>query len=486
MKKQVISVILAAVMLLACTIPALGDDSSAGVPVDPWVYQGLLGRGMDVDWCKTPQGQETYRRQAAEDFRAAGLSHVRIRLRDSADEALLSQLDRQIDDCLAVGLIPVIAYQADELKNDPSPKQIQKVADWWRTVAARYRDKSYLLSFDLIIEVTDALNDKPETLNDIYEHLVSAIRETNPRRIVMISPRLRSDAACLTDLKLPSQANGFLMAEWHFYAAGPSKTNERKLWTTGTAAERQLVQEKIDLALAWQKSTGVPTWVGAWMPGNYNDGDDYTISEQSAFAAFLSGALDGAGIPFAVNADTHFYDRETNHWIGKMQPVFAAFCAPLPFADVSPAAWYSGAAAYVYRRGLISGVTPSAFAPEETLSRQQLWTILGRMSGQELSGVYAAARSWAMASGVSDGANPTGAVTREQFAAALWRCAGSPATDTALEGFCDGETVSAYAREAMAWAVQRGILEGSDGRLLPGEPTTRAQAAAILQRSGGI
>lgn len=112
------------------------------------------------------------------------------------------------------------------------------------------------------------------------------------------------------------------MAEWHFYAAGPSKTNERKLWTTGTKQERALIQEKIDLALTWQEQTGIPTWVGAWMPGNYNDGNDYTVEEQVVFARFVTQQLTEAAIPFAVNSDTKFYDRETNEWIAEMSPVF--------------------------------------------------------------------------------------------------------------------------------------------------------------------
>lgn len=110
-------------------------------------------------------------------------------------------------------------------------------------------------------------------LNEVYEKLVTSIRKTNPARIIMMSPRLRSDPAYLSELAIPSHHNGYIMAEWHFYAAGPSKDNERKLWTTGTDEEKQLVLEKIDYALQWQKDTGIATWVGAWTPGNYNDGD---------------------------------------------------------------------------------------------------------------------------------------------------------------------------------------------------------------------
>lgn len=47
-------------------------------PIDPWDYQKLLGKGMDVDWCKTPKGMQYYSETACKDFRAAGISHVRI------------------------------------------------------------------------------------------------------------------------------------------------------------------------------------------------------------------------------------------------------------------------------------------------------------------------------------------------------------------------------------------------------------------------
>lgn len=91
------------------------------------------------------------------------------------------------------------------------------------------------------------------------------------------------------------------MAEWHFYASGPSKTNKEKLWTTGTEKEKQIIIDKINLELDWQKKTGIPTWVGAWMPGNYNDGNDYSVEEQAVFAKFVSSELEKAKIPFAVN-----------------------------------------------------------------------------------------------------------------------------------------------------------------------------------------
>ncbi|QIB28168.1 glycoside hydrolase family 5 protein [Caloranaerobacter azorensis] len=292
------------------------------LPIKPWDYQKLLGKGINVDWSKTRKGRKYYNEQAVKDFKKAGISHVRIRVKDEATEELMDSLDEQIKDCLKNGVIPIIAYQADEFKKNPSEKNIQKVVKWWATIAERYKDYSHLLAFDLLIEATDKVNKYPEKLNELYEQVVTEIRNISPTRIIIISPRMRSDADYLKELKIPTKSKGYIMAEWHFYASGPSKTNKRKLWTIGTEEEKQLITNKINIALEWQKNTGIPTWVGAWMPSNYNDGNDYSISEQVKFAKYMSTQLKNAGIPFAVNSDTKFYDRESNRWIEETRPVF--------------------------------------------------------------------------------------------------------------------------------------------------------------------
>lgn len=306
------------------TVQIYSSCGYSGEVIKPWDYVKILGKGLDVDWSKTKAGRKYYSEQTVKDFKNAGISHVRIRITDQAEDKLLKGLDKQVNDCIKNGIIPIIAYQADEFKNEPNEQNIQEVVKWWSTVAKRYKDYSPLLSFDLLIEATDELNKQPEKLNEIYERLVTEIRKTNPSRIIMISPRLRSDAQYLKELKIPTRHNGYLMAEWHFYASGPSKTNERKLWTIGTYEEKQLINNKIDQALLWQKQTEVPTWVGAWMPGNYNNGNDYSIEEQIIFAKYMTKQLSQADIPFAVNSDTKYYDRERNKWIKEMKPIFKA------------------------------------------------------------------------------------------------------------------------------------------------------------------
>ncbi len=307
---------------------AVSPSVAHEAPIPPAQYVKLMGVGMDVDWANTTRGIEFYSSKAVAAFKAKGFSHVRIRVKGDATAQFLEHLDRVINDCLNVGLIPVLAYSATAFKNDPSPENMEKVVNWWGTIARRYSDYSPLLSFDLIIEVAGPLNNQPSILNEVYERTVAEIRKTNPTRIIFISPRMWSSPEYLSDLKIPTQANGYLMAEWHFYAAGPSKTNPQKLWTTGTEYEENLIRQKIAIALNWQKTTGIYTWVGAWMPGNYNHGNDYSVSEQVKFANFMACQLDEAHIPFAINADTHFYDRETNQWIPRMEPVVEAVLHP--------------------------------------------------------------------------------------------------------------------------------------------------------------
>ena len=157
-----------------------------------------------------------------------------------------------------------------------------------------------------------------------------------------------------------------------------------------------------------------------------------------------------------------------------------------PFTDVATGAWYYDAVGYVYTNGVMTGVTPTAFSPDTTTTRAQIWTILARLNGQNVEGGspwYAAAQQWAISAGVSDGTDPNAPITREQLAAMLYRAAGSPAVSGNLLAYPDGNAVSPWAESAMLWATQNGIITGIDGALTPQGSATRAQVAAILSRA---
>ena len=157
-----------------------------------------------------------------------------------------------------------------------------------------------------------------------------------------------------------------------------------------------------------------------------------------------------------------------------------------PFTDVSVNAWYYEAVKYVYENGIMNGMDRYSFQPNGTLTRAMVWTMLARLDGVDTEGGnswYAKAQEWATATGVSDGENPTGEVTREQLITMLWRYAGSPTYTADLSGYVDTADISSWAEQAMCWAVATGVIEGDENSALtPKASTTRAQAAAMLMR----
>ena len=157
----------------------------------------------------------------------------------------------------------------------------------------------------------------------------------------------------------------------------------------------------------------------------------------------------------------------------------------LPFADVADGDWFYDYVEYVYANGLMDGTSDTTFEPNANMTRAMVWAILARNDGETVTGAnwVETAREWAMASGVSDGTDANGYVTREQLATMLWRYAGEPASDYSLSAFTDASSVSDYAATAMAWAVEHGIITGvTDTTLVPQGTATRAQCAAMLMR----
>lgn len=146
--------------------------------------------------------------------------------------------------------------------------------------------------------------------------------------------------------------------------------------------------------------------------------------------------------------------------------------------------WAEESIAFVTARELFVGESTSAFGPETPLTRAMLTTVLARLDGADTSGdAYGKGMAWAAAHGISDGQNPGGNATREQFVTMLYRYAGSPAPTGREFWFYDAGEISPYARDAVQWAVENGILSGyGDGSIAPSASTTRAQSASILAR----
>ncbi|MNC11965.1 Endo-1,4-beta-xylanase A precursor [compost metagenome] len=156
------------------------------------------------------------------------------------------------------------------------------------------------------------------------------------------------------------------------------------------------------------------------------------------------------------------------------------------FTDVPGSHWAAEAIAFTTSRELFRGTSDGIFAPDETLSRAMLFTVLARLQGVETEGGaewYSKARDWAAAYGISDGSAPEATITREQLITILHRYAGQPAATGTGTVFTDSGDISPWAVEAVDWAVKTGILNGKpENRLEPGDIATRAEVSAMLVR----
>ena len=146
--------------------------------------------------------------------------------------------------------------------------------------------------------------------------------------------------------------------------------------------------------------------------------------------------------------------------------------------------WAEDAIDFVSARGLVNGMTATIYAPNNSTTRAQLWTILARQNDADLSGGsvwYEKAQNWAKDKGVSDGANPNAAINRAQMVTMLWRAEGQP-TAGSTANFTDVPADTYYAG-AVSWAVENGITTGvGGGKFDPTGACTRAQIAAFLTR----
>lgn len=176
----------------------------------------------------------------------------------------------------------------------------------------------------------------------------------------------------------------------------------------------------------------------------------------------------------------------------------------LPFGDVKSADWFYNDVKYVYEKGMMAGTAADVFAPNTTTTRAMIVTILYRLEGSPaVTGTsafvdvpagqwYTDAVNWAAANQIVKGTSattfaPNDSITREQMAAILYRYAqykGYDVTKKAdLSGYSDNGQVSAYAKDALAWANAAKLINGvTNTTLAPQGNATRAQVSAILHR----
>ena len=185
-------------------------------------------------------------------------------------------------------------------------------------------------------------------------------------------------------------------------------------------------------------------------------------------------------------------------------PMTASAAAAEKFTDVAPGAWYYEAVDYAVSEGLFNGTSQTTFTPNGTMTRGMFVTVLAnktenysahQYTSSSFADVaagqwYAPPVEWAsqskLVNGVGNGCfAPNDSVSREQLAVILYHYAKGCGADTsttagALSAFTDNGNISGFARTAMEWAVSHKVLNGAEGKLDPKGTATRAQVAQIL------
>lgn len=178
---------------------------------------------------------------------------------------------------------------------------------------------------------------------------------------------------------------------------------------------------------------------------------------------------------------------------------FAPAASALPFNDVAYTSWYYDAVKFVYDKGIMDGVSYYRFAPDATITRGMVVTMLWRMAGEPYEAAagftdvaagryYSTAVAWAAKNGIVEGMTattfaPDQAITREQLASILYRYAkwlGFSGYGSDISGYTDAGKVSSYAYDAMSWAVRSGVVTGTSARVLDPQGTASRAAAAQM------
>lgn len=285
-------------------------------PLSAQQYQAIIGRGLAASWFKQapPTG---YQAGALVDFKERGFDNVRLRLAAEIYTGdAFSLVEQALDDCIQVGLVPIISWVNHEAESAGTDEDKQAYVAWWTEVATRLQGKSYTIGFNLFTEIGNqtALN-RVDTYNDWTSSAVQAIRAIDPQRIILLAAPSKT-VDTLTDIA-PAiyEGDGYMLAEWHLYASGPNQNGGHKNWVgEGSVEDRLNVTSMVDQARRFTANTGLPTYFGAWMPMD-NNSASLVQNEVEAFARFFLETLSADGIPWTVNAVQHYYDIATNTWL---------------------------------------------------------------------------------------------------------------------------------------------------------------------------
>jgi endoglucanase len=308
--------------------------------LDAFHYNRLLGRGVNLgNALEAPKEGDWGFRLKEEYFpliKKAGFQSVRIPVRWSAhaqpkapytiDADFFRRVDWAIEQALGQGLVAVLnIHHYDEMYAAPAGHKARFVA-LWKQIAERYRGRPDRLYFELLNEPHNKLTD--EVWNGYLREALAVVRESNPKRAVIVGPGSWNNLSHLKDLKLPAD-DRLLIATFHYYSPfhfthqGASWVKGSDKWLgmrwQGTPAERQAVIKDLETAVAWGKKENRPLFLGEF--GAFSKAD---MDSRARWTAFIREQAEKRGVSWAYwefGSGFGVCDPEAKRW---RQPLLSA------------------------------------------------------------------------------------------------------------------------------------------------------------------
>ncbi len=282
--------IAAAACVAAITAVPAGD--TPGAADDAFAYNRRLGRGVNLgNMLEAPQ-EGAWGLKLEADFipkiKKAGFDSVRIPIRWSAhaqaqplytiDPAFLARVDQAVRQALDNNLVAVInIHHYEEMDKEPE-KNLPRLVGLWRQIATHYRDLPDRVYFELLNEPHDKLTD--ELWQQVFPQVLAAVRESNPKRPVIIGPGHWNNVNNLPKLRLPEN-DRMLIGTFHYYLPFEF-THQGADWVQGSAKwlgrtweskpqELEALRKDFAKAAEWGRQHNRPLYVGEF--GAYSKAD---------------------------------------------------------------------------------------------------------------------------------------------------------------------------------------------------------------------
>jgi len=340
-----------AVMVICCavgltavwgTVYAGAAAAAAADWPDAFEQNKRLGRGVNIigyDPLWRDRSKARFKQEYFKLIREAGFNHVRINLHPFRDAKMdpqgnlsaeyLKTLDWAVEQALANKLLVVLDFHEFQAMARQPMSHKQRMLAFWKQIAERYKDAPPQVLFELLNEPNSELT--PELWNDLLRETLALVRQTNPRRTVIIGPGQWNNINMLEKLKLPDDDRNIIVTI-HYYspfdfthqgAAWAGRKDKVGIPWHGTDSEKQAILRDFHKAQAWAEKHRRPVYLGEF--GVY---DRAEMDSRVRWLSFVTREAEKLGWSWAYwqfDGDFIVYDIPKNRWV---EPILKALIPP--------------------------------------------------------------------------------------------------------------------------------------------------------------